>query len=286
MLNFNEIINLPRPYPHVSLSLFRDHVLTTAIAMANNKTRYLEYGVYLGGTFLQVNYIARCLGHTMTFTGIEDFSYLNWDSTNNATNTSSTHISIPQNPAELELFIHRVMQQEKFLHETIQNKILNPGQIDCRIYTTAAELAISNPTATYDIIHLDGDHTYNGVTQSFNDTLQFSNNETMWVFDDYTSLYIDVVSAVHDIMRRHGLRVIVGTQSKLAVCRDSFKRKLIRNLDVIKNLFKDSDYSIDITDTTQLGSILTLNTNRSFRKSQFQQISVFQQSPEASFFQI
>jgi hypothetical protein len=282
MLGFNEIINIPRPYPNVSLSLFRDHIITTAIAVVHNKTRYLEYGVYLGGTFLQVNYIARCLGQTMKFDGIENFKFLNWDSIKRATNAET---SMPQNPAELELFIHSIMQQEKLLNETIRDKILNPGQIDCKIYTTAAELTIADPGVTYDIIHLDGDHNYDGVVQSFNDTLQFSHDETMWVFDDYSSLYIDVVCAADDIKSKYGLSVVVGTQNKLVVCKESFKRKIIQNINAVKELFKDSDYDVDINSTKQLGTVLTLNTNRSIRKTQFQQISVFQQTPESTFFQ-
>lgn len=278
MLGFNEIINIPRPYPHVSLSFIRDHVLTTAIAVANNKTRYLEYGVYLGGTFLQVNYIARCLGHTMKFDGIENFKFLEWDSTETAIASNGT-VSMPRTPAELELFISTVMKQESLLTNPIRDNISNPGKLDCKIYNTASELTVRNPGATYDIIHLDGDHSYNGVIESFNDTLPFSHNDTMWVFDDYTSLYIDVVSAANDIMRKYGLRVIVGTQNKLVVCKDPFKRKLMQNIDAVKELFKDSDYGVDMTDTKQLGTILTLNTNRSIRKSQFQNISVFQQDP-------
>jgi hypothetical protein len=277
MLGFNEILILPRPYPHVSLSFIRDHVITTAIAIANNKTRYLEYGVYLGGSFLQVNYIVRCFGHNMTFTGIENFKFLDWDSTQRATD-SNEKVSLPKNPAELESFIHSMIQQE-FLDKTIQDNIINPGHIDCKIYTTTAELNLATPNTTYDIIHLDGDHSYDSVMQSFNDTYQFSNAETMWVFDDYSSLYIDVVSATHDIMRSYGLRVLVGTQNKLVVCKDPFKRKLMQNLDAVKELFNNSDFGIDTTDTKQLGTILTLNTNRSVRKSQFQSVSVFQQDP-------
>lgn len=271
-MNLNNIFDYKIPYPEIFLSEVSDQLVTLLLCKMLGYTKYLEYGVFLGGSIIQANYITRCLQHKMKFTGIENFDFLNWKTTT-FYRDNIPNLKIPSSNIELENFIYRVIdkcEQPNNLDDAIRLEILDPGFIDCKIFND-----LETVEDKFDIIHIDPDHSFDATIKAFQTCFKYSHEGTIFLFDDYVSQHIDVISAVEAISKTYQLRYLVGTTNKVALCSNITKVKIMLSINDLKNLCAGSNYKIGVTNTKEKGSIITLNRSWARREKQLQSIVDF-----------
>ena len=273
MIIDNLIDNEP-PYPNIFLSDTIDQLVTLVISKELGHTKYLEYGVFLGGSIIQANYIAKSLGYRLNFTGIEDFSYLDW-SNMKIMKEAFPNLLIPTNNNELKSFVEKIVSKselsQNWLEERVSYPILDPGKINVEIKNKLSDLADDK----FDLIHIDPDHSFRATVDAFEACLPYSHKLSIFLFDDFVSTHMDVVKAVESITKNYGLRYLVGSTNKVAICSNECKIIVQNRLTELRLNFENSYYKLGNTSTLNSGAILNLNRSIARRMKQFDTLNEF-----------
>ena len=102
------------------------------------------------------------------------------------------------------------MEHQEFYEDKFSNQIA-AGILRTFKGDSSTELAKRDPE-TYDVIYIDGDHSYDGVKKDLVASLKTLKFDGMLVFNDYvlydkTGNMYGVMPVVHDICLNHGWRV-------------------------------------------------------------------------------
>jgi hypothetical protein len=273
MIIDNLIDNEP-PYPNIFLSDTIDQLVTLIISKELGHTKYLEYGVFLGGSIIQANYIAKSLGHRLDFTGIEDFSYLNWANMQ-MSKEAFPNLLIPTNKDELKSFVKKIVSKSELSQNWLEARaaypMLDPGMINVEIKDTLSDCADEK----FDLIHIDPDHSFQDTVDAFEICLPYSHKLSIFLFDDFVSTHMDVVKAVEYIIQKYKLRYLVGSTNKVAICSNECKIIVQDRLPELRLNFENSYYKLGNTSTVNSGAILNLNRSVARRMKQFDTLNEF-----------